>query len=473
MRGFGPSTNDSPTPNAGRRVSQISWDVIARALFVDNGAAAGLAKFNAQVHEVSKAAPGGTRGLRAFEGGLQSLALEAAGVQGPLGRITEGLLRFGGGSGLVLGAAAGIGVIALAYNALTKESREAAEAQQKLREELVRTAAARAEAKVPESQKIGRDVSSARDELAQLNEERRKELAYLTQITAASGGGAAQLAIVVEHSSKIKKIDEDRAALSLVLIQDQRAGVAATKEETDAKEKLLKVEQERARVARLARIEATQGDVLDYRAALRARRRLSFTSPAFGGFGTDTNDPLKSGRGTTLGQGLILGPFQGAVFGRRAPAPRFTPTDPKAKEDWIKSGAILAAGFFQAITAFKSGGAGGAFGGLGALATAGSNVQGVGVGLGKALSTVGFIGSALGGLFSLFDHSAERRQREQMAELTRIRQNTDKRGQPDHISVTVLLNGKEVSAEILGDVVYGIRRLERTNAVPVLPPSGG
>lgn len=451
----------------------MTWDVVLRALFTDNGAAAGLAKLNDQIHGVAKAAPGGTRGFTMMERGLQTLAAEAIGVSGPIGKIAEGLLKFGGGSGLVLGAAAGIGVIALAYNALTKESREAAEAQVKLREELVRTAAVRAEAKVPETQKIGRDVSSARDELTRLNAERAARVAFLTETSLASGQGTEALKEWLQTDTAIKKIDEARAALSLTLIQNQRAGVTATKEETEAKDKLLKVEQERLRVAHLARIEETQSEISLYRGELRSRRPISFTSPAFGGFGTDTNDPLRTGRGTTFGQGLILDQFRGRIFGAPQPAV-IGGLKPDTKDaSWLKSGQLIASGFFQAVTAIRGGGTAGIFGGLGGLATSASGISGISKGLGDTLGLVGFVGSALGTVFSLFDHSQERRQREQMAELTRIRQNTDKRGQPDHINVTVLVNGKEVTGAILQDVIYGIRRAERTNAVPVLPPSGG
>src|SRR5262245_29091835 len=110
----------------------MAFDVLVRALFTDSGAAAGIAKLNAQLHEVTQAAPGGARGLRLFEGGLQTLAAQAIGIEGPIGRVAEGLLRFGGGSALVLGATAGIGAIAGAYKLANAEAEHLADTNEKL-----------------------------------------------------------------------------------------------------------------------------------------------------------------------------------------------------------------------------------------------------------------------------------------------------------------------------------------------------
>jgi hypothetical protein len=117
------------------------------------------------------------------------------------------------------------------------------------------------------------------------------------------------------------------------------------------------------------------------------------------------------------------------------------------------------------------GGVGGALGGLGGLTTALSGMTGI---VGKAaagpLGWAGFGLSAIGGIFSLFDKSEDRRQREMMEELRRIRENTDRRGRPDLTSVSIFLNGREISGALAEDVLYQIRRLERRDAVPRLPP---
>jgi hypothetical protein len=117
----------------------VSWDIIARALFVDSGLAKGVAETNAKIHDLAKAAPGGARGLNLVETSMRSLAFEAVGIQGPLGRIAEGLLKFGGGSTLVLGVTAGIGLIAAVYKDFTAEARAAEKAQTDFIESLKKT----------------------------------------------------------------------------------------------------------------------------------------------------------------------------------------------------------------------------------------------------------------------------------------------------------------------------------------------
>jgi len=424
---------------------------------------AGLAKSNAALGQLARSGPNAGQGLRAVERGAQLLAFQAAGLTGPLGRVSAGLLQLGGGNALVLGAVAGVGAIAFAYSALTKESREAAEAQQKLRDEIVRTAAARSEARVPESQKIGRDVSTTQDELRRLQGERAARVTFLTSI---QNPMSESLSEMLASDKQIRDLDADIAAFTATINVNRREGAKATHDELEAAKKLQEVERAR-------RLEAIQFN-------MDARR--IFVANALSRNALFTAGGDLSGRAFLRQPGLSTAPFGAGGLGLggrpatfdtlRTNVPRFVPIDPTAKkEDWLKSGQIIAAGFFQAVTAFKAGGPGGVAGGFGALFSAGAQIPGISAGLGKTLGTVGFIGSVLGTVFTLFDHSAERRQREQMEELRRIRENTDKRGRPDHISVTVLLNGKEVSASILGDVIYGIRRMERTNAVPVLPPS--
>lgn len=67
--------------------------------------------------------------------GISSLAFQAAGLPGPLGKMTTSLLSFAGGSALVLGVVAGLGLISAAFNKIgeaaenaEKLSRDAAEA---------------------------------------------------------------------------------------------------------------------------------------------------------------------------------------------------------------------------------------------------------------------------------------------------------------------------------------------------------
>lgn len=60
-------------------------------------------------------------GLTLVRRGFESLAIQAIGVSGPIGRISSGLLTLGAGSTTVLGVVAGIGLIAGAYKLASRE----------------------------------------------------------------------------------------------------------------------------------------------------------------------------------------------------------------------------------------------------------------------------------------------------------------------------------------------------------------
>src|SRR6185436_2422437 len=81
---------------------------------------------------ITTGAIGSTRAMSIMKNGMVGLAAQATGVAGPVGKLAQGLLMFGGGSGLVLGVAAGVGVIAMAYQALTKDAKEAEKANNDL-----------------------------------------------------------------------------------------------------------------------------------------------------------------------------------------------------------------------------------------------------------------------------------------------------------------------------------------------------
>src|SRR5262245_35519806 len=81
---------------------------------------------------LSGAAMHSNRALNTLKGGMVSLAAQATGTSGPIAKLASGLLMFGGGSTLILGVAAGIGAISLAYRALTNDTRESEAAQKDL-----------------------------------------------------------------------------------------------------------------------------------------------------------------------------------------------------------------------------------------------------------------------------------------------------------------------------------------------------
>lgn len=369
-----------------------SFDMIVRAFFADGGLSAGLAKANAAITQVGRSGPGARAGLKAVETGARALAFEAAGLAGPMGRISAGLLQVAGGSAAVLGAVAGIGAVALAYNLLTKESREAAEAEKKHREELLASASARAQAALPTTQVISGETSEIRDLLADANRRRTARETFLR----ATAGGPTAVEVALVMDSELKKIDQERYELSLGIRNNRGASARAAADEAEASERDLNAR----RALRLEAIQFLQAQVQLEKGGVFPGLRRTMTAPAFGAGGLGLE-------GTPLSFANI-----------RANQPRFVaPDTSKGKADWLKTGQVIAQGFFQAVTAFKAGGPGGILGGVGALASAGAGVQGISKGLGSALSLVGFAGNALGGIFSLFDNSEERRHRELLAKL--------------------------------------------------------
>jgi hypothetical protein len=72
------------------------------------------------------------RAMGVLKNGMVGLAAQATGTTGPVAKLAQGLLMFGGGSGAVLGVAAGLGAIAIAYQELTRDAREAAKANNDL-----------------------------------------------------------------------------------------------------------------------------------------------------------------------------------------------------------------------------------------------------------------------------------------------------------------------------------------------------
>src|SRR6185437_15243559 len=75
-------------------------------------------------------------GVGRIRQGLVSLAAQATGTIPVLDRVGSSLLTMGTGGGVALAVIAGVAAIALGYEQLTKTSREAAEAQEKLTQAL-------------------------------------------------------------------------------------------------------------------------------------------------------------------------------------------------------------------------------------------------------------------------------------------------------------------------------------------------
>jgi hypothetical protein len=408
----------------------VSWDIIARALFVDSGLAKGVAETNAKIHDLAKAAPGGARGLNLVETSMRSLAFEAVGIQGPLGRIAEGLLKFGGGSTLVLGVTAGIGLIAAVYKDFTAEARAAEKAQTDFIESLKKTPQGAA--------LVGRNALK----------EAQDKLRSLTAPGATGPGGAMIPPAMIEQA----RMEVAQLQNALVPLQNAAAETAKRRtEEIDRQNEALAAQALAMRdlVAVSAELAQAQGYFLGITPGLVAQiPRYQRSQDIAADVGAASTAQLAN----QISMRLI-----GVSMGRRYTAE----TPGQAAKSGGVDGARLAAESVALLGALHGGSAGGSISALGGILGSISAIPG----------PVGPILTGLGGVFSLFDHSAERRHREEMDKLTRIIQNTDKRGQPDHTSVTIMLNGKEVSGALVDDVIYQINRMSRRDATPRLPSS--
>lgn len=110
--------------------------IIIDAELHDSGVSLGAEKLGTAFAHLERRTASGAKGLQSVEIGMRTLAAQAVGLHGPLGRVAEGLLSFAGGGTLVLGVAAGIGLITLAMKAMKEEGEQAAKATEDLEKRL-------------------------------------------------------------------------------------------------------------------------------------------------------------------------------------------------------------------------------------------------------------------------------------------------------------------------------------------------
>src|SRR5882672_9426102 len=119
------------------RQQVVQFDTALKSVTGTSGAGASmLFNLNKQQGQLAETGAAGSRGLHMVRSAAAALAFQATGVAGPVGKIAEGLLLFGAGSTVVLGAVAGLAAVALAYRVLTQETRDDIAAQQELAKEL-------------------------------------------------------------------------------------------------------------------------------------------------------------------------------------------------------------------------------------------------------------------------------------------------------------------------------------------------
>jgi hypothetical protein len=83
-----------------------------------------------------RAARASTESAGKLREGLQAVAFQAAGIDGPIGKLSSTLLSFGAGSTLVLAATAGVGAVALAMRTMVGPATAAREASEKFAKSL-------------------------------------------------------------------------------------------------------------------------------------------------------------------------------------------------------------------------------------------------------------------------------------------------------------------------------------------------
>jgi hypothetical protein len=111
---------------------------------------------------MGRSAADANMGFNKLSKGFENLAAASLGLTGTQSKLVEGLLLLGGGSAVVLGVAAGVAAMGLAYRLLTKDLREAREEADKF----VKSMEAAANARLPERNRLEDQRAEAATNLA-------------------------------------------------------------------------------------------------------------------------------------------------------------------------------------------------------------------------------------------------------------------------------------------------------------------
>jgi hypothetical protein len=405
---------------AGRNPFQTEWATTSQIL---QAMSRDAAKAGGAVTQLTNATIGGARSTGVMRMALTGLAIQATGTSGPVGRLASGLLLFAGGSSLVLGVTAGIAIIATAYQLLTKDTREAAAAQEKLREKLTASAEARRTARTPETEQITLEQEQRRARFAELN------ALIATRRTQIVGTVGAQrfgfetddqaLQRLLADDKELNDLYRERRQLGQDIRTETVSATDATKKEADE----LGRAADEARRLKLELMEIRQGAQAIARAGirggltfptdeagvpfvsqeslLRGRRRAgAFTPPDFGAGGL----------------GPAIPPLSFANIRRNQP--RFVPPDVVGRGvDSLEVAQLVTASL---LAGARGGGAGGILGAAGGLASGLSVLPGIGAAAAGPLGWIGFGLQAVSSVFGLFDNKEERRHRELIDALKRM-----------------------------------------------------
>jgi hypothetical protein len=456
------------------------FDVVARFLFADGGLSAGLAKANAQIAGFAKATPNARQGLKGLELGMRQAAVQAIGLSGPMGNVASSLVRIGGGSALILGAAAGIGLIGGAYRLASNEANRFVEENEKAAESFRRIAAAGSALTT-----LGQQLREARGELS-VTEQR------LEHVRDFRGGMFAGAGVIAGLFGPSRDVEEIR--LQQLQATQRNTVLQASRQWEDAVAEAIKKGTKKGLEEggplwdqAIARLEQRLFQQRLGRGLAESQARL--VAAGAGGFALRGGPPQMQALGAApSGAGIPDYLTRGAEINQLIAA-SVTPAQQFASQVALLQEAIVATkdptgelrvalealqrsarqagraaqlGAAQMVTAFSSLVAG--------IVSGGGGPGGILQGLGGTLGLIGginpIIPAALGGLgaiFSAFDSNEDRRHRELV---TTINQSADRiRGEPQTITLVLTTpSGEEVDR-----VLYELGRRSRRDAVVRLP----
>lgn len=334
-----------------------------------------MAAAGQQINRFGGTAMSARRGVSQMQFGLQALAFQAAGIPGPVGRAVSAIGMLGAGSFTTLAVVAGIGAIALAYKLAAKEANDLIVSTERLNTSY-------------------RDIVAGGRPLVLLQNRIQTALQQQTEAQA--------------------KLDRLRQTVGMGKTRGSPGEIALAETNVEAATRVVialrQLRPEMVAAAQLVTITFQQGAAQLARGGVFQALRARLEAPAFGA------------------AGLGLGGTPLSFANIRGNVPRFVP-DPLAPEqfppreffisDLVKEGGKTRQPGFKMTPEFAI---------MSSMALL-QGAQGGGVGgfLGAAAGPVsminplaGAITAGVGGIFSLFDRSEERRHRELVDKLERI-----------------------------------------------------
>ncbi len=176
-----------------------------------------LRGFTGVLSKTADASSGASFHMNGLRNATRALAQQAAGVQGPVGGFIQQLLMMGGGSELVIGVAATVGILALAIKALASEAMKADQAQRDAIKSLLQLR----EASRSDEAKQADLVAAAREKLTTIN---RDLAAAEEDLAAIRRGDSGHDELTVEE--EVNRLIEERQHTMEAISAPQHAQAA-------------------------------------------------------------------------------------------------------------------------------------------------------------------------------------------------------------------------------------------------------